>query len=158
MKKNLIAVLLSVGISSLSYGQNMSNEVNNQTSAISSKPKVCKPWQAHRKKMLLKKLPQEQRSLFFETMAAAKIQARPLHQEIHQIKKELKQLLTSQEFDENAFTDKSAEIGPKKKELARIKQAAVIKLGNSFDQNERNILAKVLKIKCHRGHKGRQQS
>ena len=86
-------------------------------------------------------------------MTDAKAQAKPLHQEIQGIKRDLKGLLTAEEFDESAFTAKSSEIGPKKKELARIKRAAVIKVANSFDQDERKILAKVLKIKCHKGHK-----
>ena len=150
MKRTLAAVILSVGLTGLSHAQEISLTSLEEKSVSTEQKNSCKPRQMHRKRFLLKKLPVEKRELFFSTMAEVKNQSRPLKKEIKVIKKQLKNLLTSEVFDEAAFTEKSAQIGPKKKEIASIRQGAVVKLASSFDQNERKILAKVLKIKCHK--------
>lgn len=149
MNKKLYAILLSLGISGISLGQNV-EAPSSEEYMFKQNIKKCKPRQVHRKKMLLNKLPQEKKMLFGQVMADAKAQSKPLHRDVQNMKKELNLLLNSDEFDDAAFLAKSSEIGLKKKEIANIKQAAVVRLANSFDQQERQILAKLLQIKCHK--------
>ena len=103
---------------------------------------------------LLNQLPAEKETLFHQTMRDIRGKTANMHTEIKALKAEMRDILTSKEFNEALFLEKSKRIQELRTSIRETMSEAIAKLAKQLTQEERTILAQLIPQK--QGHHGRQ--
>lgn len=94
---------------------------------------------------VLQSLPEEKRALFLETMKGARSGSRDFRDRMHEIRDRTLAILTAPVFDEQAYRAEVEELHRFRAEKMNRLAAATGKLAGQFNQEERKILAELLK-------------
>ena len=139
MKKNLIFVLiLAVSVCSMAFAF-----AGHSRKGVDRQSK-------HR---LLSQLPEEKRELFRETMKEAKEEVSHIREQIRELDKEIKDVLTADEFDQTLYSEKTNILHELNGEVHESMDEAVVTLAKQFTAEEREILTKLISHKPRRhGH------
>lgn len=110
----------------------------------------------HRGELLLG-LSLEQEMLFHRTMREVRQEKAVLRARAAEVRKELKEVLAAQDFDEDLFRKKSALLAEIRGKMAVLVDEAVISLAQKLGPEEREILGKLIRPKFSgdRGPRGR---
>ena len=107
------------------------------------------------KQELLSQLPVEKEMLFHQTMREARGKSSAMRSQTKQLRREIKEILTAEQFDEDLFREKTSSLEALHQEKHKAMQDAIVTLAKQFSAEEREVLVQLLPGK--RGH-GRRAS
>jgi Spy/CpxP family protein refolding chaperone len=102
------------------------------------------------KQKLLPQLPAEKEMLFYQTTREAREKNSAMRSQTKQLRREIKEILTADQFDEDLFREKTSSLEALHQEKHKAMQEAIITLAKQFTAEEREILVQLLPGK--RGH------
>jgi uncharacterized membrane protein len=98
----------------------------------------------------LSKLPPEKEMLFHQTMREAREKNAAMRNQTKQLRREVNEILTADQFDEELFRQKTSSLEALHQEKHKAMQEAIVTLAKQFSAEEREILVQLLPGK--RGH------
>jgi uncharacterized membrane protein len=108
------------------------------------------------KHKLLSQLPADKELLFHQIMREVRDKTTEIRSQIKRTKKEIHDILTSPEFNEEMFLEKMKSMQILHQKERQTVDEGIAKIAKQFTQEERKILAKIISLK-HRKH-GRDAS
>ena len=102
---------------------------------------------------LLSQLPSEKEMLFHQTMRDVREKGTALRTQMKDLRKELKNILTADTFNEDLFREKNDSLEAIHSQLHANREAAIVNLAKQFTADEREILVQLLPGKRGQGRR-----
>ena len=93
---------------------------------------------------LLAQLPADKEMLFHQTMREAREKASEIRTQIRELRKEIKVILTADQFKEDLFREKTNSLETLRSKMRATMEEAVVMLAKQFTPDERKVLAELL--------------
>jgi uncharacterized membrane protein len=93
---------------------------------------------------LLAQLPADKEMLFHQTMREAREKASEIRTQIRELREEIKDILTADQFVEDLFREKTNSLETLHTKIRATMEEAVVMLAKQFTADERKILAELL--------------
>jgi uncharacterized membrane protein len=95
---------------------------------------------------LLAQLPADKEMLFHQTMREARGKASAMRAQVKEYRKEIKEILTADQFKEDLFREKMNSLKTLHSKMRATREEAIVKLAKEFTAKERQILAELMPL------------
>lgn len=107
----------------------------------------CRPSRSgdkYSRQELLAQLPADKEIFFHKSMREASDKTSAMHTQIKQLRKDIKEILVADQFDEDLFLKKTNSLETLKSKIHVTMEGAIVKLAKQFTSDERKILVQLL--------------